>query len=145
MTREEGIRHAICILKRHDVSASKEESISILNRILKETIEKKDYSLHSKYKITTQEEWLSIFIEQYNKHKPITSREYNSKKDKNTPFWGTIARNCGVTRWSELVKLANVPYHLRELDVKKEIYIVNSHAPLYDKLEELLLNKNTKK
>lgn len=100
----------------------------------------------TKYSLFTNEDWASIFVEQYEKHKPVTSKEYDTLRDKDTPTWITIARNLNLTRWRELIEYTKVDCNIREsTPIKKEIFIVNSNAPLYEKLAELIeLNSSDK-
>lgn len=95
----------------------------------------------NKYSTKTYQEWIDIFVEQYENIRPKSSREYNGKRDKSTPTWYTIARYLNVYTWNELIKLTEVdtsclttycPY-----DINKE-YTVNSTSSLYEKLEKIL-------
>ncbi len=67
----------------------------------------------NRYGYITTEDWLACFREQFLKHcteEGFCSKTYNMLKDKDTPLWMTIARHCGTTQWSKLMKLADVKY-----------------------------------
>lgn len=108
----------------------------------------KPKKITSQYTIKSKQEWIDNFIEQFNKNKPISGREYDLKRDKGTPTWGTIARYVGVTTWTKLLILAKVDIkHLRAQALyRKKQFTVNSTSSLYEKLEALLSeNDNSKK
>ena len=97
----------------------------------------------SQYTIKSKQEWIDNFVEQFNKNKPISGREYDLKRDKGTPTWGTIARYVGAATWTKLLILTKVDIkHLRAQALyQKKQFTVNSTSSLYEKLE-LLLSEN---
>ena len=76
----------------------------------------------NKYNFQSTDEWIECFVEQYNKHytNKMGGRTYNSLRDIGTPMWETIARNCGMRRWSDLVHRAN--------RIQRQKKIFNSHS-----------------
>lgn len=97
----------------------------------------------SQYTIKSKQEWIDNFVEQFNKNKPISGREYDLKRDKGTPTWSTIARYVGAATWTKLLILTKVDIkHLRAQALyQKKQFTVNSTSSLYEKLE-LLLSEN---
>lgn len=61
-----------------------------------------------KYGYKTKEEWQSIFKREYEKIMPHTAKEFDRKRKKDIPAWGTIARILGVTKWRDLLKYCNL-------------------------------------
>lgn len=134
---ESGMPKAITIKKLFDMTASAFLAIYYPREKPKKST--------TRFSLLSKEDWANVFIEQYTKYKPVTAKEYNVLRDKETPTWLTIARNLKLTRWSELIKYTNVDYNLREIPpVKKETFIINSNVPLYEKLAELIEQKSSK-
>lgn len=101
----------------------------------------------SKYDYTTKEEWIKIFIEQYNEIKPLTARQYNAKRDSNTPTWNTISLNCSDGTWAGLISDTNVEtkFLYRKVVYKKqELSINNSDLDLYSHYKNKIKNSSLK-
>lgn len=93
----------------------------------------------SKYEGLSKEDHIAIFIAQYQKHKPKSSKEYDLFRDSDTPMWLTVARHCGITKWSELLALTGVERYGRVSDTStSRSYKVFVHNPSFDKVVELL-------
>ncbi len=93
----------------------------------------------SKYAAFSGEDYLALFIAQYQKHKPKSSKEYDLFRDSDTPMWLTVARHCGITKWSELLVLTGVERYGRVSDTStSRSYKVFVHNPSFDKVVELL-------
>lgn len=94
---------------------------------------------HNPFGFNTEDEWLNCFIEQFNKHsnKNMTSQNYNILRDKGTPTWGTIAKNCGMSTWGDLMKRAGVEYPAKKNKTATNVKIRNTDSPTLKKLEEL--------
>lgn len=54
------------------------------------------------------EKQLEQFKEEYNRIVPRSARDYNQRRCKGTPTWNRTAKAVGVTRWTELLLLADV-------------------------------------
>ena len=89
----------------------------------------------SKYTVRTKEEWISDFIEQYNSIRPDSAKEYNAKRDRNSPTWLTVARYLNIAKWSELPDLTGV---CKSREKQTAHYTVEHSSPAYDKISELL-------
>ena len=96
--------------------------------------------LTTKYSNKTKEEWVNIFVQQYNSIQPKSAKEYNTKRDKTTPTWNTIANYLNVVNWTDLIKATGVnTNHLRiKSTYQSSHYTVNSTSSIYEKLEKLL-------
>lgn len=99
----------------------------------------------SKYSAKTKQEWIDNFIQQFNKIQPKSAREYDTKRDKSTPTWITLARYSNVSTWKELLEITNLDtqclFNQSQFRPKTKQYSVNSTSSLYEKLEELLNKK----
>ena len=89
----------------------------------------------SKYTVRTREEWISDFISQYNSIRPASAKEYNVKRDKDSPTWLTVARYLNVSTWSELLELTGVRKPSAE---NVSHYTVEHTSPAYEKISRLL-------
>lgn len=90
---------------------------------------------------TRTEEWLSCFVEQFNKHlsEGITSgRQYDILRDPGTPAWETIARNCDISSWTDLMRVAGVGYLDKQKQDAKIISINRTSSPSMERLEHLI-------
>lgn len=91
------------------------------------------------YYSKTKEEWLDIFICNYQKHKPVSAIEYNKLKDPNTPTWAVFAQLFGFKRWNELMEFTKLKRYIR-VDPKKNRISSNlevvSHNDLVTKESE---------
>lgn len=94
------------------------------------------------YSIKTKQEWIDNFIQQFNRIQPKSAKEYDVKREKNTPTWLTIARYLNVATWKELLELTNLDVQCLsnqyQFKPKTKQYSVNSTSSLYKKLEDLL-------
>ncbi len=93
----------------------------------------------TKYSLLSPEEYLNIFITQYNKHKPTSSKEYDKMKDVGTPCWATTAHYCGLQKWLELLDYAKLKKFTRNnpLPIERK-FTVTVNSPSYDKMVKLL-------
>lgn len=66
------------------------------------------------YHTKSAEEWLAIFVANYNRIKPFDVEDYNRERDEGTPAWGTYAKMFGVEKWSELQTFAKVERYIRQ-------------------------------
>lgn len=89
---------------------------------------------------TTKEQWLSCFVEQFDKHKgdSIDSKTYDQRRDYGTPSWSTIARYCGLSRWTDLIEMSGVKRPKKKTKNAEHIYIKDATSPLVEKLERLV-------
>ena len=53
-------------------------------------------------------DFLELFRNEFERIQPATSKIYDACRNPETPSWGTIARRCKVSSWSELVTLSGV-------------------------------------
>ena len=99
----------------------------------------------NKYSIKTKEEWISDFTHQFNKIQPYSAKDYDTKRDKSSPTWLTIARYLNVSTWNELLELTNVDTKClclrHHYQARKKEYIVDSTSALYNKLENIINDK----
>ena len=58
--------------------------------------------------VDDQYDFLEIFKNEFERIQPATSKIYDACRNPETPSWGTIARRCKVSSWSELVALSGV-------------------------------------
>lgn len=94
----------------------------------------------SKYSVRTKEEWISDFILQYNSILPASAKEYNIKRDNDSPTWLTVARYLGVSTWNELLELTGVRRGENEAENISH-YTVEHSSPAYEKITELLAKR----
>lgn len=93
----------------------------------------------TKYDLMSLEEYKSIFVEQYQKHKPTSSKQYDSLRDVSTPSWNTIAIRCGLTTWNELLSFSKVERYSRVSGISQNReYTVTVYNPTYEKMVKLL-------
>lgn len=88
--------------------------------------------------VMSEEELINLFVTQIEKHEIHSSKEYDELKDSGTPCWMTIARNLGLTRWSELLERASVKTKERSAVEAQRVITVRHSIPLHEKLEQLL-------
>lgn len=94
-------------------------------------------------RFSTKEEWINCFREQFEKHcreKSFNSQTYDVLKDYGTPRWKNIAKYCGVSRWKDLMMLANVEYPEERNLIEMKVY---EHVPLIER-QIAAINKYTK-
>jgi len=85
------------------------------------------------YCTKTKEEWLAVFIQNYNTVQPTGANQYNELREKGTPTWGTYARLLGLSKWNELLKIAQVERcEKAEVALVKEetVFTIVSHDDL---------------
>ena len=92
----------------------------------------------SKYSIKTKQEWVDNFIEEFNRIQPQSSKDYNAKRDPDSPTWLTIARYLGLSTWGSLLEYTHLK--IPKQDTTRH-YTVTSTSSLYNKLEALLNEK----
>jgi len=126
---EPNMPKAVTIQKLFDMKAS-----AFLN--IYYPIEKSKHN-SSKYTVRTKEEWISDFIRQYNSICPASSKEYNAKRDKDSPTWLTVARYLNIATWNELLMLTGVKKNVRSDDNIRR-YTVEHSSPSYEKISNLL-------
>ena len=90
--------------------------------------------------LDSREEWLACFREQFDKHKSngMTSKKYDVLRDPSTPSWGTIARYCGIDKWTGLVAATGVKIPSKGLGTATTIRITESVSPLLDDINSIL-------
>lgn len=91
----------------------------------------------SRYTVRTKEEWISDFVRQYNSISPASAKEYNAKRDKDSPTWLTIARYLNIATWNELLILTGVKRNVKSDDNIRR-YTVEHSSPSYEKISDLL-------
>lgn len=91
----------------------------------------------SKYTVRTKDEWISDFVRQYNFISPASAKEYNAKREKDSPTWLTIARYLNASTWNELLMLTDVGKNVHSADNIIR-YTVEQSSPAYDKIRDLL-------
>ena len=94
----------------------------------------------SEFGFSEREQWISCFVQQFNKHleEGMSSRRYDLLRDHGTPSWSTIARNCDVSTWAELMGLAGVKYPKKPVTTVKIMRISRSSSPTIEKLENIM-------
>jgi len=106
----------------------------------------KEYKCNSQfYGFRTKEEWLKLFINEYNRICPTSAEEYNHLREKNTPSWGSIAGYYHITKWSEFLKFAGLKTYRKINNSRRALekveFIINSSSELeeeyYDICDEL--------
>lgn len=129
---EHGMPKAHTIQRLFDMKASAFFNIYYPNDNSKKTAYT-PYSVHSK------EEYVELFIKEYNRIKPRTSKEYNVLRNKDTPTWLTIAKYVGVTTWRELLEITKVDISCSSRMKKTaRSFNITHQVELYDKLENYL-------
>ena len=95
----------------------------------------------NKYSLMSEEDWVKNFIEQFNKIKPVSSDDYNAKREQGTPTWQTIARYLHLSTWKSLIIKTGVD--IQSLKVKDgmhqepKTFFVDATCNLYNKLKDL--------
>ena len=91
-----------------------------------------------RYSHRTREEWISDFVFRYNSIRPTSAKEYNIKRDKDSPAWLTVARYLGVSTWKELLEITGVsPKAANNISH----FTVEQTSPAYEKISRLLENR----
>lgn len=97
----------------------------------------------TKYNLTTPNEYKEIFFEQYYKHKPTSSTEYETKRDIGTPSWTTIASHNGVNTWNNLLSLFELKkFPKKTATLNNRNFTITTHNQSYDELSSLLEERN---
>lgn len=98
----------------------------------------KEDTINKKYTTKSKQEYVDLFIEEYERIKPKSSREYNNKRNPNYPTWCTIARYINVSTWLQLLECTGVDTsHLNKIETAHN-FNVTYHSDLYDRLAECL-------
>jgi len=72
------------------------------------------------YSEKSNEEWIAFFKNEYERIKPTSSEEYNSKRTKDSPSWQTIAGLNNMFLWSEIKeKLTLSTYNKQKKEIPK--------------------------
>lgn len=74
-----------------------------------------------------REETKKVFVEEYNKVKPIGREDYDQRRDKSTPCSITIMKRLNVNTWGDLVKTFDLPVHYKKRQVKNFV-VSTTHA-----------------
>ncbi len=86
----------------------------------------------------TKEEWLEVFKKEYERIKPTSSEEYNEKRKKELPSWGTVARLNGIKKYSELLKYLNLKvYRKSNLKRSSSKLKVNTYSDYDNKIDSI--------
>lgn len=91
-----------------------------------------------RYSHRTREEWISDFVSRYNSIRPSSAKEYNIRRDKNSPAWLTVARYLGVSTWKELLEITEVS---KKAANNASHFTVEQTSPAYEKISRLLENR----
>ncbi|MBP0957032.1 MAG: hypothetical protein J5997_06675 [Oscillospiraceae bacterium] len=129
---EPNMPKAVTIQKLFDMKAS-----AFLNTYYS-TEKRKTQS--SRYSVRSREEWIADFTAQYNAIRPASAKEYDIKRDKDSPTWLTIARYLGVATWKDLLELTGARRGENEAENISH-YTVEHSSPAYDKITELLAKR----
>ena len=92
----------------------------------------------SRYSHRTREEWISDFVFRYNSIRPTSAKEYNIKRDKDSPAWLTVAGYLGVSTWKELLEITGVSQKAAN---NISHFTVEQTSPAYEKISRLLENR----
>ena len=134
--KEHGMPKSVTIYSLFHISPS-----LLLKRLFPENINLRyvNPEIFNPFGFDSEEDWLSCFIEQFNKnkHKGINCRQYNILRDKNTPTRETIARHCGLSSWAELMKKAGVEYPEKKRQIAQRLYVSDAKSPIVEQLKEL--------
>lgn len=124
---EPNMPKAVTIQKLFDMKAS-----AFLNTYY--TTEKRKPQ-SSRYSVRSREEWITDFKAQYNSIRPVSAKEYNVKRDNDSPTWLTVARYLGVATWKELLEMTGV----RKPSAENVSHFTVEHtSPAYEKISRLL-------
>lgn len=126
---EPNMPKGVTIQKLFDMKPSAFLNIYYPNKIIKANT--------SRYTLKTKEEWVNDFILQCNKIHPKSSRDYNTRRDDNTPTWNTIARYLKINTWNELIIKTNLSNLKQDINFNTESYI-----PLLNQLYDLEKQKS---
>ena len=87
----------------------------------------------------TKEEWLELFIIDYEKIKPYSADEYNKNRGKNQPAWNTLAKMFDFKSWERLKSLAKVKTYNRHREVKenKINFNIDIHTNFDDEIKRV--------
>lgn len=124
---EPNMPKAVTIQKLFDMKAS-----AFLNTYY--TTEKRKPQ-SSRYSVRSREEWITDFKAQYNAIRPASAKEYNVKRDNDSPTWLTVARYLGVATWKELLEMTGVKKPSAE---NVSHFTVEHTSPAYEKISRLL-------
>lgn len=95
----------------------------------------------NKYTTKTEQEWIEDFVEQFNKIQPCSANDYNTKREKGTPTWLTIARYLNLSTWHELLQKTGMKTQCLKMQhgLAKEpkTYYVDSTCSSYNRLKDL--------
>jgi hypothetical protein len=92
-------------------------------------------------KYQTTEDWLSLFIQEFNRIQPVSADSYNRQRTLGTPRWETIKQHCGCNTWKELLRLAGDSLQPVTRQTKALAYspqlVISEHSPRHQSMEEL--------
>lgn len=126
---EPNMPKAVTIKKLFDMKAS-----AFLNIYYPTSIRRS----YGRYTFKSREEWVADFTEQFNRIYPSSAKDYNAKRDKDSPTWLTVARYLNVSTWSELLELTGLSKRTEE---KVSHLTVEHISPAYEKISRLLENR----
>lgn len=124
---EPNMPKAVTVKKLFDMKAS-----AFLNTYY--SSEKKKARI-GRYSCRTGEEWAEDFVSRYNSIRPSSAREYNIRRDRNSPTWLTVARHLGVSTWKELLEFTGVK---KDNTNGSHGYTVEHSSPAYERISRLL-------
>lgn len=90
--------------------------------------------LRDTYLYKTKDEYIKDFIECYYNNKPTSAKSYNLLRSKNLPRWEQLAEMIGISTWNELLDFCKID---KNILIKKQEFIVNSHNDIDDKMNKL--------
>lgn len=95
----------------------------------------------NKYTVKTEQQWIENFVEQFNKIQPYSAKDYDVKRDKDTPTWQTVARYLNLSTWHELLQKVGVKTQCLKVQHglihEPKTYYIDSTCSSYNKLKDL--------
>lgn len=62
------------------------------------------------YDVYTREDYIKYFTEEFIKVNPTSAVDFNARRNQNYPSWQFVAKQLGITKWTELKELCGVEY-----------------------------------
>lgn len=58
----------------------------------------------------SRDDYISYFVDEFTKVNPTSAVDFNARRNQNKPSWQYVAKQLGLTKWTELKELCGVEY-----------------------------------
>ena len=97
----------------------------------------KEHSMEhiSPYYDKTKEEWIKIFINEYNRIKPVSYRQYESRRSKNIPMARWIMKKYKIKTWKTLLSFCGLKQYTKIKPTKQNDVFQITHVQKADHIK----------